>query len=105
MHVTTHKSDFITPLVPIHKRITGVGGTIKKGIMTGTMKIIIEDDNGIPHDIIAPDSFYVPHCQLRLLSPQHWAQKAKDNYPKWHGTWCATYNDEIMLEQKQRQYR
>jgi hypothetical protein len=69
------------------------------------MKIVIEDDNGVPHEIIAPDSFYVPHCPSRLLSPQHWAQKAKDNYPKRHGTWCATYDDEIVLEWNQRQYR
>jgi hypothetical protein len=79
------KSDFITPLIPIKKKVRGIGGTLK-GIMTATMKISIEDDNGVPHDIIAPGSFYVPNCPSRLLSPQHWAQNAKDNYPKWHGT-------------------
>ena len=92
------------PLVPIHKRIKGVGDTLK-GIMTGTMKMVIEDDNGVPHEIIAPDSLYVPHCPSRLLSPQHWAQKAKDHHPKRRGTWCATYDDEIVLEWNQRQYR
>jgi hypothetical protein len=102
--MSPHKSDFIMPLVPICKTITGVGGTLK-GIMTGTMKMVIEDDNGVPHEIIAPDSLYVPHCPSRLLSPQHWAQKAKDHHPKWRGTWCATYDDEIVLEWKQRQYR
>jgi hypothetical protein len=60
--------------------------------------ISIEDDNGVPHDIVAPNSFYVPNCPSQLLSPQHWAQKAKDNHPKRHGTWCATYDDEIILE-------
>ena len=53
-----------------------------KGIMQATMKVMIEDDNVVPCDIIVPDSYYVPDCPSRLLSPQHWAQKAKDNHPK-----------------------
>ena len=92
-----YKLDFITLLVPIQKKVKGVGGTVK-GIMMGTMKLMIEDDKGVPHDIIIPGSFYVPNCPLRLLSPQHWAQKAKDNHPMRHGTWCATYDDKIVLE-------
>ena len=102
--MSPHKSDFITPLVPIRKRVKGIGGTVK-GIMKATMKVTIEDDNGVPHHIIVPDSYYVPDCPSRLLSPQHWAQKTKDNHPKRHGTWCATYDDEIVLEWHQRQYR
>jgi hypothetical protein len=96
-----YKSDFITRLVPIRKRIKGVGGTAN-GIMMSTMKLTIEDNEGVPHDIIIPDSFYVPDCPSRLLSPQHWAQKAKDNHPMQHGTWCATYDDQIILEWHQR---
>jgi hypothetical protein len=34
----------------------------------------------------------------RLLSPQHWAQKAKDNRLQRHGMWCAMYDDELILE-------
>jgi hypothetical protein len=102
--MSPYKEDFITPLVPISKKVKGIGGTIK-GIMQGTMRLTIEDDKGVPHDIIVPGSYYVPDCPLRLLSPQHWAQKAKDNHPKPHGTWCATYDDEIVLEWHQRQHR
>jgi hypothetical protein len=102
--MSPYKDDFITPLVPISKKVKGIGGTIK-GIMQGTMRLTIEDDKGVPHNIIVPDSYYVPDCPSRLLSPQHWAQKAKDNHPKPHGTWCATYDDEIVLEWHQRQYR
>ena len=80
--MSPHKSDFITPLIPIRKRVKGIGGTVRTGIATATMKVTIEDDNGVPHDIMVPDSYYVPDCPSRLLSPQHWAQKAKDNHPK-----------------------
>jgi hypothetical protein len=99
--MSPYKSDFIIPLVPMRKSIKGVGGTVK-GVMMGTMKLTIEDDQGVPHDIRIPGSFYVPDCPSRLLSPQHWAQKAKDNHPMRHGTWCATYDDEIVLEWNQR---
>jgi hypothetical protein len=102
--MSPYKSDFITPLVPMQKSIKGVSGIVK-GVMMGTMKLIIEDDQGISHDIRISGSFYVPDCPSRLLSPQHWAQKAKDNHPMWHGTWCATYDDKIVLEWDQRQYQ
>ena len=32
------------------------------------------DDSGKIHTFEIPNSYYVPSCELRLLSPQHWAQ-------------------------------
>jgi hypothetical protein len=55
------KSNFITLLVPINKKVRGVRGTAM-GIMTDPMKMVIKDDNGVSHDIIAPNSFYGPNC-------------------------------------------
>ena len=97
-----HKSDFIGVLVPVRRRIHGIGRSVQRGIMMGTLRLRIEDDNGAMHDILIPELFYVPDATSRLLSPQHWAQKAKDNHPKRHGTWCAMYNDEIILEWDRR---
>ena len=102
--MSPHKGDFIGILKPVRKRIKGIGGTVS-GIMMGTVKWRIEDDNGMTHEIIIPESFYVPNAPSRLLSPQHWAQQAKDNHPKRYGTWCATYDDTIILEWHQRQYK
>ena len=40
----------------------------------GTIKWDIEDDEGVTHTHIIPNSYYVKQSQMRLLSPQHWAQ-------------------------------
>ena len=97
-----HKSDFIGVLVPVRRRIHGIGGSVQCDIMMGTLRFSIEDDDGVIHDIIILDLFYVPDATSHLLSPQHWAQKAKDNHPKRHSTWCGTYDDEIILKWDQR---
>ena len=57
------------------------------------------------HMIIIPNSIYTKEGTSRLLSPQHWAQVVKDNYPIKRGTWCATYENEIILYWDQRKYK
>jgi hypothetical protein len=49
---------------------------------TGTFKFKIKDNNGMTHKIKVPNSLYVPELRRCLLSPQHWVQEAKDNYPR-----------------------
>jgi hypothetical protein len=49
---------------------------------TGTFKFKIKDDNGMVHKIKIPNSLYVLELKRCLLSPQHWVQEAKDNYPR-----------------------
>jgi hypothetical protein len=44
----------------------------------GTFKFDITDNNGKKHVIRIKNSFYVPKMRRCLLSPQHWAQEAKD---------------------------
>jgi hypothetical protein len=53
---------------------------------TGTFKFKIKDDNGMLHGIKFPNSLYVPELKRCLLSPQHWVQEAKDNFPRPIGT-------------------
>jgi hypothetical protein len=72
---------------------------------TGTIKLKIYDDDGVIHDILIPNSYYVPMGQSRLLSPQHWAQQANDTFPFRHGTWCATYNDCIICYWNQQKHK
>ena len=57
------------------------------------------------HQITLPNSYYVPGALSHILSPQHWLQTAKDNKPDPRGTWCATYDDEIVLWWNQRKYK
>ena len=54
------------------------------------------------HQITLPNSYYVPGALSHILSPQHWLQTTKENKPNPRGTWCATYDDEIVLWWNQR---
>jgi hypothetical protein len=83
--MSPYKSDFITRLVPIRKRIKGVGGTVN-GIMMGTMKLTIEDDEGVPHDIIIPSSFYVPRLSIKTIEPTALGTEGQgqSSYETWH---------------------
>jgi hypothetical protein len=49
---------------------------------TGTFKFKIKDDNSMTHEIKIPNSLYKSEIKRCLLSPQHWVQEAKDNYPR-----------------------
>ena len=44
----------------------------------GTFKFDITNNDGKKHTIRIKNSFYVPKMRRCLLSPQHWAQEAKD---------------------------
>jgi hypothetical protein len=47
----------------------------------GMLVFKINDNNGKLHKICIPNSLYLPGLRMCLLSPQHWAQEAEDNYP------------------------
>ena len=95
--ISNNLTDFVNPPVEIKSLyVRGIGGHVS-GIMRGTLRWNIEDDEGKVHPIIILGSYYVPDAPCRLLSPQHWAQVAKDTKPAPRGTWCATYDDSIVL--------
>ena len=52
----------------------------------GTFIMKIEVDNNRIHKTKIPNSLYVQHLQMVPLSPQHWAQQAKDIVPDPIGT-------------------
>jgi hypothetical protein len=80
-----------------------MGGDLSE-VYSATIGWNFEDDNGVPHSFVLPKSLFVPGATSRLLSPHHWAQVAKDNYPLPHGTWCGTFDDTIVLQWKQRRF-
>ena len=80
---TTHFEDL--KLVESNNKVGGINdGLAIKGV--GTFIFDIEDDDGCLHTIKVPNSLYLPELKLCLLSPQHWAQEAKDDYPRPRGT-------------------
>ena len=72
--ITHIREDIPGELVPCHHSIKGFEGAKAWDVWRGTIKWCIEDDIGIRHTLIIPNSYYVPQAKVRLLSPQHWAQ-------------------------------
>ena len=102
--ISSHTEDFISTLTPLNNyKIQGINGKVDDKIMQGTIRWYIDDDDGVSHAITLPNSIYYPNAKSRLLSPQHWAQEVKDNKPQRNGTWCATYDDKVVLYWNQQQ--
>ena len=66
--------DFIRPFEDTNKTSKGFAGAQTNNPKIGTLCWQWSDDSGKMHTFEIPSSYYVPECELRLLSPQHWAQ-------------------------------
>ena len=102
--MSSHIEDFVDVPKQTNLGVEGLTGTAK-GNFEGTIEWRIEDDDGRKHTIRLPGSLYVPKANIRLLSPQHWSQIAKDNKPERRGTWSGTYDDCIEMWWDQRKYK
>ena len=72
--ISPYIEDFIRPLQDTNKTIKGFVGARTNNPKTGTLRWQWSDDSGKMHTFEIPNSYYVPECELQLLSPQHWAQ-------------------------------
>ncbi len=63
----------------------------------GMLVLDMNDNNGKPHHIHIPNSLYLPDLRMCLLSPQHWAQEAGDNYPLPNGTMMENTTNNCIL--------
>jgi hypothetical protein len=70
-------SDFITPPTSSTVRVKGFNGTTSS-TKVGTVVWNILDDAGKRHALTIRNTYYVPACPLRLLSPQHYSQQEHD---------------------------
>jgi hypothetical protein len=70
-------------------------------VKIGTIVWKWNDDQGRHHKFVIPKLFYVPHGNVRLLSPQHWAQTQKDRRPM-QGTGSETLDNRVTLFWNQR---
>ncbi len=71
----------------------------------GTFKFKLKEDNGMTHKIKIPNSLYVPELKRCLLSPQHWVQEAKDNYPRPTGTRMSQDDEFYYVHWGQAKYQ
>ena len=92
------RDHFVGELTPTNRVIKGYGGTRVHNVLKGTMRIRIADDNGRPETFDIPESYYVPHGDARLLSPQHWARAMKKSQRPSPGTAPEqTFHDKVVL--------
>jgi hypothetical protein len=75
---------FEGPLQESNRAIKGFGGTRTTNMKIGTIAQRWNDDQGKHNKFVIPTLFYVPHGNVRLLSPQHWGRpKRIEN--QWQG--------------------
>jgi Reverse transcriptase (RNA-dependent DNA polymerase) len=101
-----YRSDFIESTIKSisGQQVVGFGKTKSDITHIGTVRWNIYDDSGMFHTLNIPNVYYVPNCEVRLLSPQHWAQELNDSNPKPDGTVCITYRDRVVLKWNQQMY-
>lgn len=102
--ITNDRDHFVGDIKKCNVTAQGVG---KAGCThMGTIRWIIEDDNGKPHQFDIPNSFYCPNLPFCLLSPQHVARERRDHHPKRHGTGGGEIlDDQMSFFWDQRKYR
>jgi hypothetical protein len=71
----------------------------------GTFKFRVKDDNSMTRKIKIPSSLYIPKLRMCLLSPQHWVQKVKGNYPRPKKTMMDQDAECYYLNWGQAKYR
>ena len=86
------------------QKVTGISGGLEIAGQ-GTFVFRIQSDDGIVDTIKIPHSLYVPGIELPLLSPQHWAETAKDNAPIKFGTKIEADEEGCTLLWKQQTRR
>ena len=98
--ITNCLADFITPPKQSTMMIKGFNGATAT-TRVGTVRWHIQDDAGKTHTLTLPQTYYSASVQTRLLSPQHWAQTAKQG----NGTKCTTYHNRIILSWDKGKYK
>jgi hypothetical protein len=93
--MSPYKADFTGPLVEEKRVIRGFEGSKVYTIYKGTLLLSIQDDDGVIDEVRIPNSYYVPSCPYRIISPQHWAQEVQESTDD--GTGCVTYSDRAVL--------
>ena len=101
-------TDFeIGTLKPCNRIVKGFGGSRVTNVQVRTLNWRWEDDNGVSTTFRIPNSYYVPEGNVRLLSPQHWAQtqaatrQSRGKYgERTDGNECVLYWDNAGKRQR-----
>jgi hypothetical protein len=99
--ISNRIEDFEGPMIESNRAIKGFGGSRTTGIMIGTLAWRWMDNAGREHKFLIPKSFHVKGGNVRLLSPQHWAETQKGTKPI-QGTGSETDARQVTLFWNQR---
>ena len=58
--------------ITVHWDILGIGSV--QAVKMGTFYLRLQNNQGMVHEHLIPDSYYSPDMPIWLLSPQHWTQ-------------------------------
>jgi hypothetical protein len=72
--------------------VKGFNGTTSS-TRVGTVIWNILDDSGHRRTLRIRNTYYVPACPMRILSPQHYSQQTKD----LRGTYSTNYGDHVLI--------
>jgi len=104
--ITNRRSDCIGKLKRVRKIIKTFKGTmVPLEIYEATLLWPVLDDDGLAHDWVLKKSYYVPEAQMRLMSPQHWAQTRTDEPDKSRPPRVITFADKVVIEWNQHQHK
>jgi hypothetical protein len=90
--ISNNLADFIAPPKNSTVKVRGVNDTTSS-TKVGTVLWIILDDSGHCRTLKIRNTYYVPACPLRLLSPQHYSQQTKD----LGGTYSTNVGDHLLF--------
>ena len=101
--ITNDKNDFVGTPKTISRKVNGINGQAQ-ATHRGTVRWLIEDDNGMTYVFTINGTYLVPTASTRILSPQRLAQQAQDHYPRVEGMGSTTLSKNIMLFWNQRKH-
>jgi hypothetical protein len=90
--ISNNLADFIKPPKTSAIRVKGFNGTTSS-TKVGTVRWSILDDSGQERTLEVHNTYYVPACPLRLLSPQHYSQQQNDH----RGTYSVNFGDQVVF--------
>ena len=94
--ITPYLTDFIQSPQAINSKVKGIGGHAQ-AMYKGMLQWKIQDDQGLTHQFMLPNSCFIMSAPLCILCPQHLAQVAQDNFPLPMGTGEVTGDKYIQL--------
>jgi hypothetical protein len=98
--ISNNASDFIKPPQASKVRVKGFNGSTSS-TKVGTVSWTVLDDTGHKRTLKIPNTYYVPECPLRLLSPQHFSQETRD----LRGTYSTNFGDHVLFVWDRGRYR